>query len=108
MRCGFALGRKEMYLCMFKVIGIMFVGILVGFVLRKLPHIGKVNKTVSMTVFCMLFLMGASIGSNRDIISHLASFGWQALVLALWGLAGSVIVGWAVYRFVFRKGGDKL
>jgi hypothetical protein len=56
----------------------------------------------------MLFLMGASIGSNRDIISHLASFGWQALVLALWGLAGSVIVGWAVYRFVFRKGGDKL
>jgi Membrane protein of unknown function (DUF340). len=88
---------------MFIVIGIMFGGIAIGYLLRKLAILQKVGKPISYTICLLLFLLGVSVGSNREIIMNLPSLGGQALLLATAGTLGSVLAGWLVYTFFFKK-----
>ena len=60
---------------MFTIISIMFVGIGIGYVLRNLQFLQKIEKSKSLTIFLQLYLMGISIGSNSLIINKLARFG---------------------------------
>lgn len=39
----------------------------------------------------MLFLFGLSLGADQSLISRFSSFGRQALVMALLGVAGSLL-----------------
>ena len=67
---------------MFTIISIMFVGIGIGYVLRHLQFLQKIEKSTSLTIFLLLFVLGISIGSNSLIINNLGRFGWQAAILA--------------------------
>lgn len=57
---------------MFTIISIMFVGIGIGYVLRNLQFLQKIEKSTSLTIFLLLFVLGISIGSNSLIIDN-----WQ-------------------------------
>lgn len=81
----------------------MATGIVVGYLLRRLPFLQKVNKGISPTVWLLLLTLGLSVGSNRFIVSNLAHFGWQAALLAIAGLSGSMLAAWMVHRLFFRK-----
>ena len=63
---------------MFTVIGFMLTGITVGYLFRNIAFLQKTEKTISITIFLLLFLLGISVGSNELIINNLAAFGWQA------------------------------
>ena len=67
---------------MFTVIGFMLTGIIVGYLFRNIAFLQKTEKTISITIFLLLFLLGISVGSNELIINNLAAFGWQAAILA--------------------------
>ena len=67
---------------MFTVIGFMLTGITVGYLFRNIAFLQKTEKTISITIFLLLFLLGISVGSNELIINNLAAFGWQAAILA--------------------------
>ena len=43
---------------MFTVIGIMFGGIAVGYLLRKVELLQKIGKPISYTILLLLFLLG--------------------------------------------------
>lgn len=60
---------------MFTIISIMFVGIGIGYVLRNLQFLQKIEKSTSLTIFLLLFVLGISIGSNSLIINNLGRFG---------------------------------
>ena len=62
---------------MFTVISMMFGGIGIGYLFRNLKFLQNVEKTTSLTIFLLLFILG----------SMLASF--------------------LVFRLFFRKGGKK-
>lgn len=88
---------------MFTIIGIMFLGILVGYLLRNIEFIQRMGKAISWTICALLLFMGIAVGHNDDVVSNLHSLGLQALLFALLGTAGSVLAGWAVDRIFFKK-----
>lgn len=88
---------------MFIVIGIMFGGIAVGYLLRRMEWLQKIGKPISYTILLLLFLLGISVGANDAIVNNLATLGGQAFVLALAGTTGSVLAAWGVYHFFFKE-----
>ena len=87
---------------MFSIISTMFLGIGIGYVLRNWSILQKTEKTISLTIFLLLFI----IGSNSLIVNNLGKFGWQAIVLAVSGVLGSLIAARLVLQLFFRKGGE--
>ena len=87
---------------MFTIISIMFVGIGIGYVLRNLQFLQKIEKSTSLTIFLLLFVLGISIGSNS-----LGRFGWQAAILATLSILGSMLASFLVFHLFFKKGGKQ-
>lgn len=88
---------------MFTVIGIMFAGIAAGYLLLKIELLQKIGKPISYTIFLLLFLLGISVGTNKEIVDNLATLGGQAFLLALAATAGSVLAAWGVYNLFFKE-----
>lgn len=92
---------------MFTIISIMFTGIGIGYLLRYLRFLQKVEKSISLTIFLLLFVLGLSIGSNSLIINNIGKFGWQAIVLATLSILGSLLASFLVFHLFFKKGGNE-
>lgn len=92
---------------MFTVIGIMFAGIAVGYLLKHLSFLQKIGKPISYTIFALLFLLGTSVGSNPQIVNNLSTLGLQALLIAIATTLGSVCMAKLIYHFFFEKKGGK-
>lgn len=88
---------------MFSIISTMFLGIGIGYVLRNWSILQKTEKTISLTIFLLLFILGVSIGSNSLIVNNLGKFGWQAIVLAVSGVLGSLIAARLVLQLFSGK-----
>ena len=89
---------------MFSIISTMFLGIGIGYVLRNWTIL---QKTISLTIFLLLFILGVSIGSNSLIVNNLGKFGKQAIILAISGVLGSLIAARLVLQLFFKKGGEQ-
>ena len=63
---------------MFKILGLMILGIIIGYGLRRISFLRKVEVSISYTVFLLLFVLGVTIGSNRLIVDNLS---WLVLKL---------------------------
>jgi len=84
----------------------MFLGIGIGYGLRNWSILQKTEKTISLTIFLLLFILG-SIGSNSLIVNNLGKFGWQAIILAVSGVLGSLLAARLVLQLFFKKGGKQ-
>ena len=78
-------------------------GMAVGYLCRNFKLLKHTGKAISVTICVMLFSMGVMIGMDDDLLKNLSVLGLQALVLALAGAAGSVIMASLLYRSLFRK-----
>lgn len=92
---------------MIHIIAIMLFGVGIGYLFRNFAFTQKTEKTISLTIISLLFILGLSIGSNDAIMNNLTTYGSQAAVLALFGLVGSIGVSGVVYKLFFKKGGDE-
>lgn len=88
---------------MFTVIGIMFAGVAAAIFCVNLSFCKRSGKPISYTILLLLFLLGISVGANKDIVDNLATLGGQAFLLALAGTVGSVLAGWGVYHLFFKE-----
>ena len=88
---------------MFTVIGIMFSGIAIGSLLRRVEWLQQIGKPISYTILLLLFLLGISVGANKDIVENLTTLGGQAFLLALAGTVGSMLAAWVVYHYFFQE-----
>jgi uncharacterized membrane protein YbjE (DUF340 family) len=87
---------------MFIVVGMMFGGIIAGYLLRRIKLLQEIGKPISYTIMLLLFLLGLSAGGNREIIDHFPALAGQALLIASAGTLGSLIAAWVVYRYFFK------
>ncbi|AEF94562.1 protein of unknown function DUF340 membrane [Desulfotomaculum nigrificans CO-1-SRB] len=68
------------------------LGVLVGH-LNLFPYGQKtINKLTTTCLLVMLLAMGANLGANDKLLADLTRIGWQALVLALGSVVGSVLL----------------
>lgn len=88
---------------MFSIILTMLAGVIIGHFLRHRDCSARVERTISLTILVLLFVLGLSVGSNRQIIANLVHLGWQAVVLATLSLIGSVLAAFLVYRVILGK-----
>lgn len=97
--------RQSLFLYKFymiTVILIMVAGIALGYLLRNRKMI-FIGRFISVAIFLLLFLLGSEVGANDAIMSNLETIGFQALVITLGALIGSVLLAWVVYRNFFAR-----
>ena len=92
---------------MFKVLGLLIFGFVAGYILRSFSILEKLEKTISWTVLLMLFVFGISIGMNETLIQNLGRFGSQAALLAVFGVIGSLLASFFVYRLFYKNEGGQ-
>jgi uncharacterized membrane protein YbjE (DUF340 family) len=88
---------------MFVIIGIMFGGVAIGYLLRKFAIVKKSAVGIPYTIYLLLFFLGISVGTNRSIMENLSKLGFEAFLIAFAGTFGSVLAAWGVYHFFFKK-----
>lgn len=85
------------------VLGIMVLGILIGVIFRKKSKIIKTAEYLSnWAIYILLFLLGISVGLNDEIILNFEKIGFQAALIAIASIVGSVFFGWLIYKFLFQ------
>lgn len=92
---------------MFTVIGIMFTGIIIGYLLRskKLNILGRI---ITVLIWLLLFLLGIDVGSNQDIINALPTLGLEALFITIAAVTGSCLAAWILWLLIYKKKGEKV
>lgn len=87
---------------MFTIIGIMFTGMLTGYLLRnkRLPWIHRV---ITLLIWLLLFLLGIDVGGNDAIINGLHAIGLEALFITLAAVAGSVLAAWGLWYLIYIR-----
>ena len=87
---------------MFKVLIITFSGIALGYLFRRLKALQYLQKSISWTIWLLLFFFGLQVGANELVVSNLDTLGLKALLIAVAGSFGSCVAAWALYRFLFK------
>ena len=90
---------------MFKVLFITFSGIAIGYLTRKISWLGYLQKSITYTIWLLLFFFGLQVGANELVVSNLDVLGLKALAIAAAGSLGSCIAAWMLCRTVFKRGG---
>jgi peptidoglycan/LPS O-acetylase OafA/YrhL len=84
------------WILLFFAAGIL-LGSLMGHKDRLMRSIGKLSEGL---VLLLLFLLGAVIGSNEQVMGHLWGLGVNALALAAGSILGSLILAKPVERLL--------
>lgn len=89
---------------MVPILALLTSGILIGLFLgRKGQPVRWVNPSVRGSIFLLLFFLGVSVGTNREVLMNLGTLGFRALVLAIGAIAGSIALAVVVYNRFFRS-----
>ena len=87
---------------MFTVIGIMFAGIGIGYLMRR-QSLSWINKVITILIWLLLFLLGIEVGHNEQIIRSLPTLGMEAFIIALVCVLGSCIAAWALWKYANQR-----
>ncbi len=87
---------------MFKVLTITFCGIALGYLLRRIKALQWLPKSITWTIYLLLFLFGLQVGANEQVVNNLDTLGIKALMIAVAGSLGSCVAAWGLSKWVFR------
>jgi uncharacterized membrane protein YbjE (DUF340 family) len=73
------------------------LGTRIGHKKRLMHGIAQLSEVL---VIILLFVLGAAIGSNAEIMNNLWSLGWEGLMLAVGAIAGSLLGAKPVERLL--------
>lgn len=88
---------------MFRIIAIMFVGAVLGFLMRRTPVVGWLSRLTMATIVLLLFLMGIEIGGNEQIVKNLSSLGVEAVMIAVAATLGSITAARVIYKVLLKS-----
>ena len=89
---------------MLTVLILMTLGIGIGWFLHKQEKLLKLtDKLTNWAIYLLLLLLGLSVGINKKILQNFHQIGFQAILITVFAVAGSIIVSWLLYILVFKK-----
>lgn len=88
------------------IVAIMFCGIAVGYLLRN-HSLRLIPQAIILLIWLLLFFLGVEVGENPRIIAGLKDLGLEAVWLSVMGIVGSVLLAWALWRYIQAKKGGK-
>ncbi len=80
----------------------MFVGVALGYLIRRWGVVRYIGATTMITILLLLFVMGTEVGRNEHLIANLMGLGGEALLIALAGVSGSIVAARIVYLTLFK------
>ena len=92
---------------MFIVIGIMFAGIGIGYLMRR-QSLPWINQAITALIWLLLFLLGIEVGHNEQIIRSLLTLGVEAFAIAIVCVLGSCLAAWRLWKYVNRRKEEKV
>ncbi len=89
---------------MITIIIVLSAGVLTGFLLIGRPVWHRYNnKLLNLAIYGMLFLLGISVGTNKELIGNLGKIGYESVAISIASIAGSVLFSTFVFRFLFKQ-----
>lgn len=89
---------------MIEILLFLLAGILAGYLIRhKHRLLNILQRMIIWSIFLLLFSLGITVGNDPMIISSLPHLGLTAFFLTLAGVAGSLIVAFALWKFTRIK-----
>lgn len=89
---------------MFKVLAITFSGIALGYLLRRVPWLSHLGRSITYTIWLLLFFFGLQVGANEQVVDNLGTLGVKALEISVAGVLGSCVAAWILLKCLFRGG----
>ena len=87
---------------MFVVIGLMFAGMLIGYLFKR-KKVTWIGKVITVLIWLLLFLLGIDVGSNQVIMSGLHTIGLEALLIAVAAVMGSVVGARLLWNWINKN-----
>lgn len=87
---------------MFTIIGLMFGGMFVGWLTRRV-ELPVIHPLITGLIWILLFLLGIEVGGNEKVINGLYTLGLEALVLTLISTLGSVLCAWILWKKIYQS-----
>lgn len=84
---------------MFKIIGLMLLGVLTGWLLRRRQFL-YTQKSITLLVWLLLFTLGLEIGADKDVISSLPTLGGQAVIISLLATIMGILLSWLFWKWL--------
>ena len=82
---------------------VLISGITIGYFLRKNKIEKFLNFSTNISIFLLHFFIGVSVGSNEIIIRNLGKIGFDAFILTIAAVIGTVLISFIVYKMYFQK-----
>lgn len=84
---------------MFIVIAFMFIGGILGYILRR-RNTGYTSKAIMILICLLLLLLGIEVGQNPEIINGISTIGVEALTITIAAVAGSAIMSLLLWNYI--------
>ncbi len=84
---------------MFIVIAFMFIGGILGYILRR-RNTGYTSKVIMILICLLLLLLGIEVGQNPEIINGISTIGVEALTITIAAVAGSAIMSLLLWNYI--------
>ena len=78
-----------------------------GYFIRNCPATKKIGTAIGIVIMLLLFVLGISVGANREVFTKFHLIGVEAFLIAFSATIGSILCGWFVYRRFFRHKTEK-
>ena len=88
---------------MIQIIACILVGVLFGYAFRGRSFMKRIGTLLSVVIGLLLFSLGLNVGSNEQVVNNFAIIGFDALLLTIGGVLGSLICAKWVYTRFFKK-----
>jgi uncharacterized membrane protein YbjE (DUF340 family) len=89
---------------MWTILGLLAGGILIGYFFSNRKYFNNTSEKITgYIIYILLFLMGITVGLNKEITEKFSQIGLQSFLLTLFAVAGSVSLSALVYHLFFKN-----
>lgn len=86
-----------------KILLLLALSIVAGLLLRNVRQLSYLRYTSTWTVWALLLVFGITLGGDDTIVGNFIHYGFTAFVVAIAGVAGSVLAAWCVSMVMDNK-----